>query len=218
MKLSKETIAIMKNFAQINSNLLIKPGNVLTTISAAKSVYSSAPISETFDTQFGIYDLNEFLGVLSIFNDPDLTFSEKYVTITEGKNSVKYFSADESVLVSPAKAIKVPPADIQFSLSADEIVMIQKTAGVLKATDIVIQGQDGDLKIIVGDKKNVTGNAYEMLVGTTDSNFKAYIRVENIKILPGDYTVEIAAKRIAKFSNSIIEYVLSLEADSSSED
>lgn len=218
MKLSKETVAIMKNFAQINSNLLIKPGNQLSTISAAKSVYASATVAEDFDTQFGIYDLNEFLGVLSIFNDPELTFNEKFVLVSEGRNSVKFYSADEAVLVTPTKAIKVPPADISFSLSADQVAMISKTAGVLRAPDVIVKGDGSELKIIVGDKKNITGNSYEMAVGDTSDTFSANIRVDNMKIIPGDYDVEIAAKRIIKFSSGSVEYVLSLEADSVFED
>lgn len=218
MKLSKETIAIMKNFAQINSNLLIKPGKQLTTISAAKSVYASATVPEVFDTQFGIYDLNEFLGVLSIFNDPELTFNEKFVLVSEGRNSVKFYSADEAVLVTPSKAIKVPPADISFTLSADDIAMISKTAGVLRAPDVTIKGDGSELKVVVGDKKNITGNSYEMVIGETDDTFNANIRVDNMKIIPGDYDVEISAKRIIKFSSDSVEYVLSLEADSVFED
>ena len=214
MKLNKETIALLKNFATINGNLLIKPGSNLSTISASKSVYATVNVKEDFPSQFGIYDLNEFLGVIALFNDPELNFTEKYVSIKEGKNSVKYFGADETVLVAPSKALKVPPADIEFNLTTEQVNMILRTSGVLRAPDVTISGDGGVLKIIVGDRKNSSGNNYVMEVGETDSTFNANIRVDNIKMIPGDYKVELAAKKIAKFSNGSLEYVLSLEADS----
>lgn len=221
MKISKETISIFRNFAQINSNLLIKPGNQLTTISVAKSVYASAVVPEIFEQRFGIYDLNEFLGVLNIFTDPELEFNDKYVLISEGRNSVKFYSADESVLVIPTKTIKIPSADIKFSLSADDVMMIAKIASVLRAPDITIKNESGKLKIVVGDKKNITFNNYEMIIGEgllQKSAFSAHIRVDNFKMIPSDYDVEICSKRVIKFSNEKLEYILSLEADSSFED
>ena len=218
MKISKETLALLKNFATINSNLLIKPGSTLNTISVAKSVYASTEVKETFEQQFGIYDLNEFLGALALFDDPDVTFGEKYATISQGRSSVRYFGADESVLTAPNRAIKIPPADIEFELSADQINMINKTAGVLRASDVTIAANGTDLRIIVGDKKNPTGNNYEMVLDESDETFRAHIRVDNMKMLPGNYTVQLAAKKIASFTNGDLQYVLTLEQDSVFED
>lgn len=218
MKFSKETVALLKNYSTINSNLLIKPGSTLSTISVAKSVYSTTEVKEVFDTQFGIYDLNEFLGVLALFDDPDVEFNDKFATIKQGRSSVKFFGADESVLTAPSKTIKVPPADIEFNLSADQVNMILRTAGVLRAADVAIKGDGKELRVIVGDKKNVTGNNYEMVVGETSDTFTAYIRVDNMKMIPGNYTVELAAKKIAKFTNGTLQYVLTLEQDSTFED
>ena len=139
MKLSKETLALFKNFAGINSNLLLKSGTKLATISAQKNVMSDATVAETFPN-FGIYDLNEFLGAMSLFEDPDLTFSEKYVTIQEGSNSIKYFAADATVLTAPSKAITFPESDIDFKMTSAMLNMIQKTASVLRASDVAIVG------------------------------------------------------------------------------
>lgn len=218
MKFSKETISLLKNFAQINGNLLINPGNVLHTISVAKSVYAQVEVKESFPQKFGIYDLNEFLGVIALFEDPEVEFSEKYATIKQGRSSVRYYGADESVLTAPSKAIKVPPADIEFELSADQVNMLLKTAGVLRAADILIEGDGNELKIVVGDKKNSSSNNYEVVVGSTSDTFKAYIRVDNMKMIPGNYKVELAAKKIAKFTNESLQYVLTLEQDSVFED
>ena len=214
MKISKETIALLRNFATINGNILLKPGSSLTTLSASKSVYASVTVKEDFPVQFGVYDLNELLGITALFSDPDYDFTEKYVTIKEGPNSVRFYGAAEEVLTVPSKPIKVPPADIQFKLTADQINMIMKTSGVLRASDVTVEGDGTNLRVIVGDKKNSSANNYVVELGDTTAKFKANIRVDNLKIIPGDYTVELAAKKVAKFINGDLEYVVVLEQDS----
>jgi hypothetical protein len=215
MKLSKETTALIKNFAGINSNLLLKAGNKLATISAQKNVMADATVSETFP-DFGIYDLNEFLGAMSLFEDPELDFSEKYVTIKQGNMSIKYFAADASVLTAPQKAITFPDAEIQFSVTAAMLNMIHRTASVLRAADVSIVGDGSTITAVVGDKKNATGNSFSEPVGTTDKNFKVNLKVENLKMIPGDYTVSISSKKISRFKgNGDLVYYVAVEADSS---
>jgi hypothetical protein len=216
MKLSKDTVALFKNFAGINSNLLLKQGNKLATISAQKNVMSDTVVTETFPSEFGIYDLNEFLGAMSLFDDPELDFEEKFVTIKEGGASIKYFAADASVLTSPQKAITFPTAEIEFTMTATMLGMIQKTASVLRAMDLTIVGADGKMAIQVGDKKNVTGNTYNAQVGSTDKAFKVNLKVENLKMLPGDYLVSVSSKKISRFKavSSDLVYYVAVEADS----
>ena len=219
MKLSKDTVALFKNFAGINSNLLLKQGNKLATISSQKNVMSDTVVTETFPSDFGIYDLNEFLGAMSLFEDPELDFSEKFVTIKEGGASIKYFAADPSVLTAPQKAITFPNADIEFTLTATMLNMIQKTASVLRATDLIIVGDGSTMSIQVGDKKNATGNTYNAQVGSTDKTFKVFVKVENLKMLPGDYLVSISSKKISRFkaTSSDLVYYVAVEADSTFE-
>ena len=216
MKLSKDTVALFKNFAGINSNLLLKQGNKIATISAQKNVMSDTVVGEAFPTEFGIYDLNEFLGAMSLFEDPELDFSEKFVTIKEGSSSIKYFAADPSVLTAPQKAITFPEAEIEFTLTANMLNMIQKTASVLRATDLQIVGADGKMVIQVGDKKNATGNTYNAQVGSTDKEFKVNLKVENLKMLPGDYNVSVSSKKISRFkaTTSELVYYVAVESDS----
>jgi len=214
MKLSKETVGLFKNFAGINSNLLLKSGNKLATISAQKNVMADSTVTETFP-DFGIYDLNEFLGAMSLFEDPELEFSEKYVTIKEGSRVIKYFAADASVLTAPQKSITFPSAEIQFNLSASMLSMIQRTASVLRVTDLAIVGDGSTITAVVGDKKNATGNSFSEAVGTTDKTFKVNLKVENLKMLPGDYTVSISSKKISRFQGSgDLVYYVAVEADS----
>ena len=216
MKLSKDTVALFKNFAGINSNLLLKEGNKIATISAQKNVMSDTTVSESFPSEFGIYDLNEFLGAMSLFEDPELDFSDKYVTIKEGGASIKYFAADPSVLTAPQKAITFPDAEIEFTLTATMLTMIQKTASVLRSNDLTVVGADGKIVIQVGDKKNATGNTYNAQVGSTDKEFKVNLKVENLKMLPGDYLVSISSKKISRFkaTSSELVYYVAVEADS----
>jgi hypothetical protein len=217
MKLSKETVGLIKNFAGINSNLLLKSGNKLATISAQKNVMADAVVTENFP-DFGIYDLNEFLGAMSLFEDPELTFNDKWVTIEQGGNSIKYFAADASVLTAPQKAITFPEAEIEFNMSANMLSMIQRTASVLRASDVSIVGDGSSITVVVGDKKNATGNSYNSTVGSTDKKFKVNLKVENLKMIPGDYAVSVSSKKISRFKGSgDLVYYVAVEADSSFE-
>lgn len=218
MKLSKETVALFKNFAGINSNLLLKSGSKLATISAQKNVMADATVAETFP-DFAIYDLNEFLGAMSLFDDPDLDFQEKYVSISQGSMKIKFFAADASVLVAPQKAITFPEVEINFTISADKLQMINRTASVLRAADVSIVGDGSSVTAVVGDKKNATGNSFSEPVGTTDKSFKVNLKVENLKMLPGDYAVSISSKKISRFqsTSSDLVYYVAVEADSTFE-
>lgn len=215
MKLSKETLNLFKNFAGINSNLLLKAGSKISTISAQKNVMASGSINESIPSEFGIYDLNEFLGALSLFEDPELDFNSKFVTIKEGGNSIKYFAADASVLTVPQKEITFPEAEISFRFSAATLALIARTASVLRAPDLSIVGDGSKIIAVVGDKKNQTANSYEVDLGTTDKSFKVNLKVENLKMLPGDYNVAISSKRISRFQgNGDLVYYVAIESDS----
>jgi hypothetical protein len=217
MKLSKETVGLIKNFAGINSNLLLKSGNKLATISAQKNVMADAVVTESFP-DFGIYDLNEFLGAMSLFEDPELTFNDKWVTIEQGGNSIKYFAADASVLTAPQKAITFPDPEIEFNMSANMLSMIQRTASVLRASDVSIVGDGSTMSVVVGDKKNATGNSYNSTVGASDKKFKVNLKVENLKMIPGDYAVSVSSKKISRFKGAgDLVYYVAVEADSSFE-
>lgn len=217
MELSKETLTLIKNFAGINGSLMLKAGNKLATISEGKNVMAEASIAETLPMDFGIYDLNEFLNVVSLFTTTNLDFSEKYVMVSDGGTSkIKYFAAGEGVVKAAPTTIKFPGADVTFTLEAAQLAMIQRTSSVLKASDVSIVGADGKLKVIVSDKKNDTSNAYEVTLGDTDETFKANIKVENLKMLPNDYEVSISKKKISKFKHtaSDLTYYVAIEADS----
>jgi len=218
MKLSKETVNLIKNFAGINSNLLLKQGNKLATISGQKNVMADATVTETFP-DFAIYDLNEFLGAMSLFEDPELDFQDKYVSIKQGSMNIKFFAADASNLTAPQKAITFPEAEINFRMSSSMLDMIKKTSSVLRAADVSIVGDGSKVVAVVGDKKNASGNSFSEPVGDTDKTFKVNLKVENLKMLPGDYDVSISSKKISRFKspNNDLVYYVAVEADSTFE-
>jgi len=199
MKFSKETITILKHLSTINQNIILKPGSVVSTISPQKNVLADIAVVEVFETEFGIYDLSEFLGALSLFNDPDVVFKPKLAMISEGGNAIKYYAADTSILIVPTKPLKFPTSDLDFKLSQETLSLILRTAGVLRSSDISLVGEGGLLSFDVSDLKSATSNSFTVPLGDTDLTFKANFKTENLKLIAGDYAVSISSKKIARF-------------------
>ena len=219
MKLSDNTLTILKNFAGINNSILVKKGNKLRTISVAKNILAEAEISpEEFPRDFAIYDLNQFLNGLSLHQDPEMDFSEEsYLTIREGRRKVKYFYADPAVIISPPeKEITLPSEDVHFQLDSSSLEKLLKAAAVYQLPDFCVVGNAGVIKLVVRDKKNDTSNEYSIKVGETDKEFVFNFKVENIKIIPGAYDVVVSSKLLSKFTNTSFElnYFIALEPDS----
>jgi len=218
MKLSDNTLTILKNFAGINNSILVKQGNQLRTISVAKNILAEAEIQEQFPRDFAIYDLNQFLNGLGLHQDPDLDFNpDSYLTILEGKRRVKYFYADPNVIISPPeKEIKLPSEDVSFQLDSASLEKLLKAAAVYQLPDFCVVGNAGAVKLVVRDKKNDTSNEYAITVGETDKEFVFNFKVENIKIIPGAYDVVVSSKLLSKFTNTQhdLRYFIALEPDS----
>ncbi len=204
MKLSDQTLNILKNFAGINNSILVKQGTQLRTISVAKNILAEAAIDEDFPRDFAVYDLNQFLNGLSLHQDPDLDFSpESYISIKEGKRRVKYFYADPNVIVSPPdKEITLPSDDVHFQLDSSALEKLLKAAAVYQLPDLSAVGEAGVVKLVVRDKKNDTSNEFAVVVGETDKEFSFNFKVENIKIIPGAYDVVVSQKLLSKFTNT----------------
>tara|TARA_B100002019_G_scaffold259177_1_gene244364 strand:- start:967 stop:1656 length:690 start_codon:yes stop_codon:yes gene_type:complete len=218
MKLSDNTLTILKNFAGINNSILVKEGNRLRTISVAKNILAEAEIKEQFPKDFAIYDLNQFLNGLSLHQDPDLDFNQdSYLSIKEGKRRVKYFFADPAVIISPPdKDINLPSEDISFQLDSASLEKLVKAAQVYQLPDLSVIGEAGVIKLVVRDKKNDTSNEYAIVVGETEKEFSFNFKVENIKIIPGAYDVVVSSKLLSEFTNTKydLKYYIALEPDS----
>jgi hypothetical protein len=221
MKLSEHTVEVLKNFATINQNLVIKEGNELTTMSAMKNIVAKAKVEESFEKEVAIYDLNEFLASISLFTSPILDFNEGFVTIKEEnnpKNSLKYFYSDPSVVTSPNKTITMPSKEVSFKLNGENLNKLKRAAGVIQAPDLVLEKKNTDVFLTVKDKKNDTANTFSIDVDTVadGSDFKFYFKVENLKLMDGDYEVDISSKNISHLesSNKDVEYWVALEPES----
>lgn len=220
MKLSKQTVAILNNYSDINQSILVKKGDQLRTISVMKNILAEAKIEEEFPKDFAIYDLPQFLKVLRLHQDPELDFSEdNYVTIREGRNRSRYFFADPNVIVSPPeKQLNLPTEDITFQINQGHLNQLLQAANTLDLPDLAVIGDAGVIRLSVRDKKNDTSNDHSIVVGETDKQFSFNFKVENIKILPGNYTVTISSKCLSKFTNTVesqaLDYFIALEPDS----
>ena len=218
MKLTNETINVLKNFSTINQNLVIKEGSSISTMSAMKNIIAKATVEEKFEKEFAIYDLNEFLSALSLFSNPNLDFNDDYVVMTEdGSNGkkLKYWYSDPSVVTSPTKEVTMPSSEIEFNLSRDTLSEVTKAAAVIGVPDMVLES--GELRVT--DKKNDTANSYSTQVVQSNDEaekYKFWFKVENLKLLQGSYDVQVSAKKISYFKNSNfdIEYFIALEPES----
>lgn len=217
MKISDNTKEILKNFSEINPNLMITPGKTIKTISTMKNILATAGVEEDFPQDIAIYDLSEFLGMMSLFSKPTFTFDEKFMTINEEGTSTKskYFFADASILTTPQKDVKMPDTEVEFTLTEADLIKVKKAAAMLQLPDISVKSNNGDIMMSAIDKKNETANTYGVKVGVCDTNksFDFHFKTEHLKMLPGDYNVYISSKLISNFrhKNKTLQYWVALE-------
>ncbi len=220
MKISTKTLDVLKNFSEINQSILIKKGKKLKTVSALKNILAHAVVEEDFPQDFAIYQLNEFIGVLSTMNNPNLTFHDKYVMLSQENGAcTKYFYAEPSVVISPEKDINMPSEDINFTLLEKQYNDLLKMSSILQLNDILLKGcsKSNAIYLAVTNKKNDTSNDYSVQVGEGVSKpFKMYFKTENLKMVAGDYNVHISSKGISHFENMVtkLDYWIALEPDS----
>ena len=220
MKLSNNTISVLKNYATINQNLMIKGGKEITTMSAMKNIIARAEVEEDFPQEVAIYDLNEFLSCLSLFKIPNLEFNNSYVMISEDEKpttKMKYFYSDPSVVTTPEKMITMPSNEITFTLDSATLSDITKASAVISSADLVLENTNGTPSLTVKDKKNDTANSYSRGVETQgEGKFSFFFKVENLKLMDGKYTVQVSSKNISHMKNEStpIEYWIALEPES----
>ena len=221
MKLNQNTTDILTNFAGINTNILIKEGNELSTISTMRNIFAKATITDKFTKEFGIYDLNQFLSAVSSATKPELSFKDKHLEIFEEgspKDKDDFFYSDASLIVSPSKEVKMPEADVTFSLTESNYKKLLKKALIYQVPDLALIGtKGGDVVLKVYDKKNDTSNSSTIVVGqNATADYTFYFKVENMKMLDGDYDVSVSSKSISYFKHKTkpVEYWIALESDS----
>ncbi len=217
MKISDNTRSIFKNFSTINSGIRVKTGNKLETISNMKNILAVANIEETFPQDFSIYNLPEFLGATSLMEDPEFQFGDVSLTVADEHSSLAYFYASEGMVTAPDKMITMPESEIEFNVSSQLLSDLNKAASVLGVNDLILDSDGTKVTLTVKDKKNPTSNQFSRIVGEGDgSTYTMNFKIENLKILEGNYTVSVSSKGISHFVNKDIdlEYFIALEPDS----
>ena len=222
MKLSEKTISLLENFSSINQSILVKKGSKLRTISVMKNILAEADVDENFERDFGIYDLPQFLNGVNLMKDPDLDLkNETYMIIREGKSTkVKFAFADpECIVTPPEKPLELSSADVKFQLDSTHLQKLLKASAIYQLPDLSAIGDGEEITLVVSDRKNDNSNEYTLVVGKTDKEFVFNFKMENIKLIPGSYDVQISKKNLAKFTNSNynLDYFIALEPDSSYE-
>lgn len=220
MFLSADTINILKNFSTINQSILIKEGSKLRSMSVMKNILVEAEISESFNRDIAIYDLSQFLNCLSLIPGADLQLNETSITIASDKNSIDYRYSDPSVVTSPPdKELKLPSEDVCVVLTEENLESVKKAAAVLQIPDVSIVGDGEKIFLTVRDKKNSGSNSFCIEVGETADVFQFNMKVENLKLIAGDYDVIISSKNLSKFTHHSRPYVafIAMEPDSNYE-
>ena len=218
MFLSADTVQVLKNLSTINQSVLIKEGKRLRSMSVMKNILVEADITEEFTRDVAIYDLNQFLNCLSLIPGAEINLEENSIEISDGSNSIEYRYSDPSVITAPPnKELTLPSEDVCVVLSEEHLDTVKKAAAVLQIPDVSLIGDGNEIRLTVRDKKNSGSNAYSILVGETDQVFAAHIKVENLKVLPGDYDVIVSSKNLAKFTSHSrpVTYFVAIEPDSS---
>ena len=216
MQISKETIDILKNFAGVNSNILIRKGKTLATISTAKNIFAKADVAEDFPEEVAVYDLNSLLALLTLMENQDVEFGDKSLTISKDNGKFEYFYSSPSVIVAaPDKSIEVDN-HYQFKLTTEDVNMVMKAAGITGAPTITIASDGTTVTLTIGDKKNDTANTYKKVIGTSEHIFDCHMAVENFKVIPNSYTVTISKKKAFHFKHETkaLEYFIAMEPDS----
>ena len=222
MKLSNETVAILKNFGAINQGILFKPGKTLKTVSSHKNILAEVSIKEDIPAEFGIYDLNNFLSVISLHkDDPSFEFDEKQVTIVgnKGRSKIKYrFTPSNMIVTPPEKQLTMPDAEIKFELTAEDFDWVMRAASVLSSPQVAIESDGKKVSIVTLDLQNDSAHTDALEISEGNGNkFKMVFKTENItKLMPGSYDVYISSKGISHFKNKNVplQYWVTTEAGS----
>ncbi len=224
MKLSNKTKEVLKTFANINSNIAMDDSGILRTVAISKNLMGKATIAEKFPTKIGIYDLNEFLSCVNMFDDPTLAFDDsgKFVKITDGISSIKYFFSEVDNLTISERDIDMATDDVTFTVTADQMSSIRKASAALKSNDLVVtKNTDGGIwtKLTVTDKENPTSNEFDINIANCniniDSDFEFVFNINNFKFNNADeYVFGVSTKLISSVQAGDTQFWVALEKTS----
>lgn len=226
MKLSPQTWMVLKNFSNVNPNILVQPGNVLRTISDKTPLVAKATVEEEFPIEFGIFDLKEFLNCVALVGEPDLEFNENHVMIRGGSTSIKFMYAKRTVLTAVEKDPPMEGLKVEFALEADQIDQIRNGARALKQMHLIFYNDGGKLTVradsVADMNKSVESNVYTHTFPDIDvtGNFQYIMTIDQLVMIPDNYTVRFYTspkpKNFAEFvsADESIVYWLGLNKES----
>jgi hypothetical protein len=205
LTIGKTTLSILKNFSSVNSNLLIRPGNKIGTISPGKNMMAETTVEEEFPVEFGIWDLNKFLGIVSLFDNPSFDFQEKFVEVEEAGSKVKFFYSEPKLLTVPTRSVKMPDILTTFIIGQDTFAEMLKASSVLQLPQISFVGDGHYITAKLHDRDDSTSNTYTVDIGVSDEEFEATMDMEHLRLLSGDYEISISKGPVAQFRNMAID-------------
>ena len=215
MKFSNETLNVLKSFTAINKSILLNAGNTIKTITPEKTLIAIAEVPDTMPSQACVYDLSRFLSILSLYNDPDIDFGDKYFIISEGKRRTRYVYADISMIhTPPEKEITLPSADVTVNVSEGDLSSVLKAAGVLQFSEVAFVGESGKCYLKAIDSANDNADDFGVEIGETADKFNVIIKTDNLKLLPLDYQVTICSKGISEFKGKGVTYYVAIDSKS----
>jgi hypothetical protein len=214
MKLSTDTINVLKNFATINQNVRIHPGSQISTISPGKDVFARATVAETFPREFNIYDLSSFLALITLMEDQDIDFGDRSLTVSKDGGKFEYFYAEPTVIVAPEAGKNIPvEAHFEFDMTKNEVEMINKAAAITAAKNVILKSVQGQVSLTIGDSAVANSNSYTRIVGSSEHNFNCILPVERVKLIPDAYHITLSKLKFLHFKNTSrdLAYWLALE-------
>lgn len=226
MKISKQTRAILTNYSTINSNLFVEAGNNLRTMSPSRSIVSDVTVEESFPVSFGLYDLNRFLRILSLFSEPDLDFQDSFVVISEGNKSTLVRYSEPSLLSYPKKKIADREYDVQFDLDKGSFENILKMANVMDLPDLIVRNCEKDdtkAEIVLLDLGKTDNDeqsdkstiGVELKTSSMGEKFRFHLAVEDLRMIPDDYTIQLSNENLSMFTSQNVGPVYWLALHSS---
>lgn len=215
MKFSERTITILKNFSIINQSVVLKPGNIVRTISPQKTVMAVAKLSDEIPSEACIYDMSRFLSTYALFGEPDIQFESNHFVISQGKAKNKYYFADKSMVISPPeKEINLPSKDVEVDVEWADLQSVIKASGVLQLPEIAFVGDGETCSLKAIDSNNTSADTFGIELGATADKFQLIIKTENLKLIPQTYKVTLSSKGISKFEGADVSYFVAIESKS----
>jgi len=192
MKLSNETLSLLKNFASINTNIVFKEGDSVSTISNAKNIFAKVNIKEVIPKEFAIYDLNSLLSMLTLMDNQDIEFGDKCLIVTSAAGKFEYYYSNPDIVTAAPSGEIEHIGVYKFKVTAEDVQMLMKAAAITGAPTVSVTNKDQSVTMSVSDRKNDTASNFKKVLGTSFDDFDVFIAVENLKVIPDAYEVTVA--------------------------